>query len=547
MQLTPTVQTVIDNGNRLFKERASLLFHWQELAELFYYERADFTAGRNIGEDYADGSVTSIPALARREMGNIFRAMLRPRDFFKIKATDEKLNEDSEARAWLEYATKLQQAVMYRRGAGFMRATVAGDHDYVTFGNAVIEVCTTPDRSALFFANHHLRDCAWSVDYAGNVQDVHRDCSLTLSQLNALFPKTIPAKLTAELSKDPYKRVKVRHVVVPSDAYDLGIPVRRDHPFASLWVMPDDGEVLEKITRTYRGYIVPRAETVSGSQYARSPFTSIILPDARTKAAIERILLEAGEKAIDPPMVAQEGAVRTDMALYAGGVTWVDQTYDERLGEVIRPLMSDKSGLPFGEAMSERYDRIIENGMMLNKINLPADLGQMTAYEVRKRMEQHMRAHIPLFEPVEVEYNEPLCAETFQVMRSLGAFPANEIPQSLRGADVDYSFVSPIKDLEDDGKAQKFAEGMQVITAAAQLDPAIAQMPDAREIVKDTLRSLGWPSDWIKDDKRIDDAMKQMADMAQQDQQGQALMGIAEAAGKAAPMVKAVSEAQRAA
>jgi hypothetical protein len=41
-------------------------------------------------------------------------------------------------------------------------------------------------------------------------------------------------------------------------------------------------------------------------------------------------LLEAGEKFTNPPMIAVQEAIRSDVAIYAGGITWVDKDYDER-------------------------------------------------------------------------------------------------------------------------------------------------------------------------------------------------------------------------
>ena len=115
MRISPAIQTVIDNGNQLFSERVTLLSHWQDIADHFYYERATFTASMSIGTDYAAHSMSSEGALCRREMGNLYRAMLRPSDFFEIKSLDERISKQGEARAWLDWATKLQRAVMYRR------------------------------------------------------------------------------------------------------------------------------------------------------------------------------------------------------------------------------------------------------------------------------------------------------------------------------------------------------------------------------------------------------------------------------------------------
>lgn len=543
MALSPAAQTLIEQGNRLFSERVGLLTLWQELAEHFYFERANFTVQHSIGEDFAAGSFSSVGALARREMGNAMRSMLRPYDFFEIRSLDNDRNNNSDARSWLQYATKLQREVMYRRGGNFIKATSAGDHDHVTFGQAAVEVAPTPDRSGVFYRNWHLRDVVWSEDYAGSVSDVHRECQPTLSQLVRLFGERVPEALRRDAEKTPHKPVKARHVVVPSDAYDLGFTPRGDHPWASLWLLPEHGTQLEALSRSYRGYVVPRSDTVSGSQYATSPFTSIVLPDSRTRQAIERILLEAGEKAIDPPMIGKLEAVRSDMGLYAGGITWVDAEYDERAGEVLRPVPSDYSGLGFGVSLSDRLNATIRAGLMIDKIMLPDISQAKTAFEVRKIIEQQMRAHIPIFEPVEVEYNEPLCAETFAVMRTLGAFPVAEIPDALRGTDIEYSFKTPIKEAEGDSKRQMLAEGMEVLGTVAKVEQGVVKLMKPMNVARDLLRDVGWPEEWLNDEERLRVELEAFAEQQRASQAGADAAMAAEAAGKAAPMVKALSAA----
>ena len=159
--------------------------------------------------------MSSKAALCRREMGNLYRTMLRPPDFFEVKSLDDKLNKHGEARAWLQYATKLQRAVMYRKDGGLTRSTDAGDHDHVTFGQCVLEVTAAPDRRSLFYRNWHLRDCAWSESYSGSVSEVHRNCETTLRSLVSLFGDKVPEALRRDAEKTPFKTIKARHVVCP--------------------------------------------------------------------------------------------------------------------------------------------------------------------------------------------------------------------------------------------------------------------------------------------------------------------------------------------
>jgi hypothetical protein len=43
----------------------------------------------------------------------------------------------------------------------------------------------------------------------------------------------------------------------------------------------------------------------------------------------------------------------------------------------------------------------------------------MTAYEVGQRIQEYIRGALPLFEPMEMEYNGALCERTFEILQAL--------------------------------------------------------------------------------------------------------------------------------
>ncbi len=47
---------LIERGAQLWKERMAITTLWQEIAENFYPERADFTIRRKVGSDFNDFS-----------------------------------------------------------------------------------------------------------------------------------------------------------------------------------------------------------------------------------------------------------------------------------------------------------------------------------------------------------------------------------------------------------------------------------------------------------------------------------------------------------
>lgn len=531
------VRDLVKIGDGLFAARQSLATYWQEVAEQFYPERADFTVTTSLGNDRS-WLMSSEPVLIRRELGNLIQAMLRPesQDWFGLHLTDEETDENNEVRRWLEWMTKVQRRAMYAPSAHLAEATKEADHDWVTFGQAVIEVEVRQDKPALIYRCGHLRDHAWSENQYGEIDTVYREWKPTARQLVEMFPKTVHANVRRCLEKEPEKRINCCRIVLPREAYG-GEEYKRTPraPFVSVYIDKDNDTVLEEAPRLWNPFVIPRWQTVSGSQYAWSPCTGPGLSDARTLQSVVRVLLEAGEKAVDPPLVAVQDVVRSDINIYAGGITWVDQEYDERLGEALRPLSQDRSGLPVGLEMADRLTRVLTEGFFLNKLRLPQDQGKMTAFEVRKRLEEHIRSASPILTPAEDEYSTRLCERTFEVLLAVKAFgPTEELPKELQGKETRYEFISPIRELADELLSQKLVETVEIVGTVAQIDPTQKERVDWDEATKGALKGRKIPAKWIKDDKAFKAKKAEML-KAQQIQAGvAAIQGGAEAAGSVA-------------
>jgi hypothetical protein len=504
-------------GEKLFEKKKEVDGLWQEIALNFYPERADFTSTRGAGDEFADHLFSSYPVLARRELGNLLSASLRPRsqDWFSIHVDDEDLDSGDAEREYLERITKVQRKFMYEASAGFVRATKQADHDFAAFGNAVIKFGPNRDGDGLLFQNFHLRDNAWSENAEGRVDCNHRNWDPTARQLAHHFPKTISSEVQRALKKDPEKPFKCRHIVMPSRLYEYKSQTGRKFPFVSLYVECESETVLEEVGLNYFCYVIPRWQTVAGSAFGSSMATSVILPDGRTTQIVIRTLREAAEKHVDPPMIAIGDAIRGDIALYAGGVTTADIEYDERLGEVLRPITMDKGSMPVGFEIAEALKMDIRSGFFLDKIQLPEIKGDATAYQVRKIIEDSIRSQAPIFEPIEEEYNSPLCDGAFQVLRDGGAFSASEMPESLADRDVQFSFRSPLADMADQREAELFVDGVtRILAPIAQIDPAQLENVDITEGTRDALRANGFKAKWFKPREAVEQRQKQMAQAA---------------------------------
>lgn len=513
MAYSSDVRNIVKIGDGLFANRSPLMTLWQEIAENFYPERADFLTGRSMGAEYASGLMTSYPVMLRRDLANVFGSFLRPRStpWLELHASDDARDQDNDARMWLEWASGVQWRAMYDPATQFVRATKEADHDFATFGQAVLSIETNENRDALLYRTWHLRDCAWCENSSGKVDTIHRKWKPEIRQIAAKFPGKLSERLTKLLKDDPYRQIPCRHIVVPSDQYSVTAQGRKKLPYTSLYIEEEDETVLEERSMSWFMYTIPRW-MLSGSQYARSPATEIALADGRLIQAVTRVNLEAGEKAVDPPLVGPEGALRSDVNAFAGGLTTYDIDYDERSGEALRPLMDTTKGMPIGFEMVDRIQAAMKEAFFLNKLTLPEFTRQTTAFQVRKMVEDMIRQQAPIFEPIEEEYSAPLTNTTFDVLMAMGAFgPRNLVPPALQGAQIHFTFKSPLREIADEMKAQQLAEGLQLVEQVSAIDPAQTANINATEATRDALRGIGWSAKWINDKKAVEDKAAQIA------------------------------------
>lgn len=537
------VKKLIGQGDHLFGARGNLMLLWQDIAENFYPERADFTVKRDIGDDYAGNLTSSYPLLVRRELGDSISSMLRPRgqQWFSISIDrDDRL--DNSGKQWLEWATGVQKRAMYDRNSQFVRATKEGDHDFASFGQPIISCEVDWSTTTLLYRCWHLRDVAWCERYNGTIGDIHRNWNPDIRTLMAIFGKDkLHRNVVKQLDKTPYNTIRCRHIVIPTDVYDGDKKYRT--PYVSIFIDLENNHLISEVASWSQIYCIPRWQTVSGSQYAYSPATVAGLPDARLLQAMTLTLLEAGEMAVRPPLIATKEAIRGDVAVYAGGITWVDAQYDERLGEVLRPMMQDKSGLPFGMDVAEEKKQMLQQAFYLNKLSLPPPDREMTAYETGQRIQEYIRNALPLFEPMENEYNGALCEMTFDALMRVGAFGSPEdFPESLQGEDVRFKFESPLHQAIERQKGQKFLEAKSLLREAAEIDPASTAIVDARIALRDALSGIGIDAKWMRSEEAVEAQAKQMAQQ-QEMQQTLALAqqgaDVAETAGKAEQLAAA--------
>jgi hypothetical protein len=466
-----------------------------------------------LGSDFASDLYTSFPLRCRRQLGDQFGTMLRQtaKPWFHIRRRHvEQESESTDVQRYLEWFEAVQRRAMYDLASKFTRAAKEADHDLAAFGQCAISVEMNRDANGLLYRCWHLRDMAWQEGDEGTIDFVVRKWKPTAQTLVRMFPGKVHRQVNDLNEKTPFETVECLHIVCPANMYDKSTSA----PRWSIYYDVTHNHLMLDTPLKGRYYIIPRWQTVSDSQYSYSPATVIALPDARLLQAMTLSLLEAGEKAANPPIIATKNVVKSDLSIYAGGVTWVERDYDERLGSALRPLEQDLRGFPHGLQMNADVRQMLNSAFFLDALTLPQRSPEMTAFEVGQRVQEYIRNALPIFEPIEQEYNGAICDETFELLLRGGAFGApGEWPKELRGAEVDFAFSSPLHDIIEEQKGQKFQQAQAIIGAAVALDPSLAYVPNVETAMRDALQGMQIPATWVNSQE---DVAKKRANAAAQ-------------------------------
>lgn len=511
------IKTLYGIAKKTLDSRKSLLSRWQEIADQFYPERGVFTLVREPSDEFADHLSTSFPVICRRELGDAFASMMRQGDWFFPRTLDPDIDKNTEARQFLDQRiAPLMRRAMSQRQSGFSRSTTEVDHDIAAFGQGVISVESNKSRNGLLYRAWHLRDVAWLHDESREINAIFHKIQMTCSEIVKRWPKVERQDIHDFAYKEPGKLFEIHRYVVANDPYDIDGTQR--FPYASIYVEPSKCQALESVGSPDMIYAIPRWKLLCDSQYAFSPAVMIALPDARMIQEMSTILLESGQKAIDPAIIVSRNVFREDFEFEPGGITMADLEADQDIRKAFTEVESSQQGI--GQWMNQvaavRSD--LEVVMYRNLLRMPTLGPERTAYEVQEIVADHLRRSLPLFQPIEDEWNFRLCDMTLSRIMQLGGIPTRDIPPILQGQDIRFEFTGPVSELKETKKVQIYMQAQQIITAAAAIKPELVEIMDWSDATREALLAGQVPADWLNSAEEIEAARaaQQQAVEAQQ-------------------------------
>jgi len=150
---------------------------------------------------------------------------------------------------------------------------------------------------------------------------------------------------------------------------------------------------------------------------------------------------------------------------------------------------------------------MIREAFYLNKLAMPQQGPEMTAYEVGQRVQEYIRNAMPIFEPMEAEYNAGICEDAFELLWRNGAFgdPRNW-PRELLDSEIEFRFESPLHDAIEQQKGHKLVEVKAMLADAAAIAPEAIGLIDFQKALRDAMEGIRVPAEWM----RSEDEMKKL-------------------------------------
>ena len=523
---------------RMKSQRGTWESHWEEIAERVLPRSAEFTGDRTAGDKRTQKVFDATSGLALERFAAAVESLLTPRGakWHTLRASDIELNQNPEVAGWFDAVENTLFHYRYAPRSNFSSQLHESYMSLGAFGTGGIYV-DEMGAEGFRYRSVHLADMFIAENDSGIIDTVFRRMNCTARQAMMMFPDgTVSKDLRDKANDRPDERVELIHVVAPRNDRDVGKRNRVNMEFGSGYYEVGTKSLIEEGGFNNFPYIISRYVTTSREVYGRSP-AMLVLPDIKMLNSMSRVVIRAGEKVVDPPLLIADDGVILPVNTRAGGATFARM--DGRQQPPIQPL--NTGGRPdIGEDMMERRRRTINDAFLVTLFQILVDSPQMTATEVLQRAQEKGALLAPTVGRQQSEMLGPLIEREVSILSDQGLLPP--VPEALEDREYKIEYVSPLS------RAMKSEEGvgilrtLEMVQPIAAFDPSVMDNFDFDEITRVLADVNGVPQRILKSEEDIE-ASRQAR--AQQQQLQQALDAAPQAADAALKVSQISQAAQR--
>lgn len=414
---------------------------WKVLAEHFLPHRmillneGDKTNESNLNTTLVDDmSVRAMRVLGAGLQGGL-TSPARP--WFRLRVQSQELSELKEVSLWL---TEVQRRMLgLFASSNFYSAIHTLYQELGTFGTNAMTVLEDPI-SAIRFHTLTAGEYYLAADYANRVKTLFRIYEATAEQIVEQFREeniSISVKDSAKDSsrKDTY--FQVVHAIMPNPELVPGRLGYKGKPFLSVYWEYKSSEIdypyLSISGFEEQPFVAPRWNVKGNDVYGSSPGMEA-LADSKQLQSMTKTLLSAEHKKVNPPMNAPP--TLRHASLVPGAVNFVDSS-----GQKFEPAMTVSSDARGTMLIIETKKADIEKGLYNDLFQMLAIADtNMTATEVRERVEEKLILLGPVLERLQSELLDPIIDRVFAIMLRRNELPPP--PEVLQNQDLKVEYIS---------------------------------------------------------------------------------------------------------
>ena len=523
MNVSP--EALLKRYDRLKSDRVNWDQMWEELATYLMPGKTDFISTTTRGtkraaEVYDSTAIHALQILAASLHGSLTSPSTK---WFGLRFREDELNEDKDAKDWLEQCSK---GIFQEFGKSNFSTEVAEAYqDMVGFGTAALQFDVKNKEGGFDGFNFracHLAEVVISESVEGRIDTVFRKLKLTARQANQKFGDKCGDKAMKALEKDPDKEFEYIQAVFPRELKGepamVAPPSQR--PWACYYISVIDKKICQETGYYELPFMVPRWSKTTGDVYGFGP-GCVARPDIKTLNEARKLAMKAWEKSIDPPLKAMQNGILGKIDMRPSTVTYVRDM--NNLEPIVNATNWNADQLMLNDVRASVRRIFFSDQLELN------DGPQMTATEVQVRYELMQRLLGPTLGRLQSEFLNPIVERAFySMLRGQALPPMPEILQEV-GGDLDIEYVGPLARSQKMDEVTGIQRALDGIMQLAQVNPEVLDIVDVDKAGRTIADRLGAPADMLLGAEQV--AEIRQSRQQQQQQQAEAEQGQQDLAG----------------
>ena len=415
--------------------------------------------------------------------------------WFGFGFREQTLNEDSEAKAWLEAADEITYQAIKQSNFDLEANEIYVD--LTSFGGGIMSSMPEEDDTGGLIGTRYKTlppdECYFDRDVNDDIINFYRVLQWTSDAIVDKFGIDAVPRVIQQAYKDPSRslqRFKIifciykRRDITDADTYQkLAVENR---PYGGRYIFWDDcSQIGEDEGYHEMPIFAPSWRRVSGSQHGFSP-AMIAVWDVLTLNQLVELIMVAGEKVVDPTILTTQKGVYGDIDLSAGG-TVVVKDIDKSMKAFESRARFDVSALNKDELRNAINEAFYVDELKLKES--PA----MTAAEVYARVQLMQRLIGPTFGRLKTHFMDPAVTRQFMINFRYKKFPP--LPEALAsGAGLKIDYLGTLAKSQKMEAAASIDRWLGTTVALSEAFPSIRDIPNIDAIVREQAENEGVPT-----------------------------------------------------